>query len=394
MKINFLNINKIVSITINILDKDSYEISGLLLKFVKNEIEIISEFKKVNSIEKFILQSGMKNPFILHFTGKGIINKKEVAGQFVHQSIILNAKIENFYFTDYIQGTHVFSSVIRKSIVHEFVENIEKHKINIIQIGSGPFLLSYIQSYIPESEFVTSNYLISFKNEEIIDFSKLKKESNFKYQIGNNSVSSDSIIALSNGSIFFSKTANKNIDLSDYSSLVNKGEEEAKQKKIFSSFSMFLMVFFLVILLGNYLYLGKLNSQFRDNSNILMEFVDEFEQIKILEEEKTRKETLLRTSGILSKKYISFYLVELTNSVPKGIEFSQFKVKPLKYEIKSRKKIEIDNQLILIKGTAKTSSKLSDWIDDLKSIEWIKKIDIIDYDFAKGLGVFNIKIVI
>ena len=171
-------------------------------------------------------------------------------------------------------------------------------------------------------------------------------------------------------------------------------KEEAKQKKIFSQFGFFMLTFFLVILLANYLYLGYLNKVYQDNSLVLAEYVEDFNEISKLEEEKNRKALLLRTSGVLTKKYVSFYLAKISATVPKAIAFSQFTVKPLKKEIKSNQKVEIDNHLILISGRAKASHHLSDWIVDLKTLDWVNKVEIMDYNYLNGQGEFSIKIII
>lgn len=391
MKFNFGNIKKVASISVY-LNGDGLRFDALILKFVKGEIEIQEEYNDLNTIEELTSKIGVQLPYVLNFNGKGVLNRKVDNSENKYQSILLNSNATDFYFTEYGLENNYYISVVRRSVVKQVVADIEAFKGCVINVSSGPFLLAGISQYIGKPSYTLHDYVLTFEKDKLIGFKKEVGNEKQWYLVGKQNIRGESLSALSNGVQFFNSAPE--FILPNDPPIFEKNYEEAKQKVIFKQFGFFMLVFFLVLLLGNYLYLGHLNKTVQSNAFLLAEYTEDFAKINELEEEKTRKEILLRTSGVLTKKYISFYLVEIAKSVPKEVVFNQLTVKPVKKEIKDKHKIEIDNQLILVNGISKSSSHLSDWISDLKKIDWINKVEIVDYEYAGGNGEFAIRIVI
>ena len=89
---------------------------------------------------------------------------------------------------------------------------------------------------------------------------------------------------------------------------------------------------------------------------------------------------------------MSFYLSEIGLSVPSQISFESIEVRPLIKDIKKKQKIEFNDRLIYIKGFSATSEMLSEWIEDLKTKDWIQKVEIIEYNLIKNQGAFKLEI--
>ena len=157
---------------------------------------------------------------------------------------------------------------------------------------------------------------------------------------------------------------------------------------------MAIMLFFLTILTLNYFYLNHLNQVVLDNSFYLSEYDAQLAEIADLNEEVQRKENLLQSSGLLNKNFLSFYLMEIANSVSKEIIFDEIVLRPLKDEIKPRKKIAFEEHLLLVNGRAKTSHILSRWIEKIEQYEWLSKVDILSYDYVHNEGVFELEIIV
>jgi len=391
MKFQFGNIKKIVSLSVH-FEGDHTSIEAVVIKFSKGEIELLKSAGGFQNMQEVIKKFGHQLPYILHCSGKGILNRVVDQSENYKQSVLLNANPADFYFTDYTQGNKVYASVVRRTVMDEWVEALKAEKATVISISSGPFLIMAIAPYLNKSVLDTRFYSLTVEADQLKNFAKQDEPKRSFYQVGTGSADEKNVSSIAHGVLTFSENPIFSLPKNDAIFKVNK--EEAKQKVIFSQFGFFMLIFFLMVLLGNYIYLGHLNKVFSENTFLLAEYDEEFNQINELEEEKTRKEILLRTSGVLSRKYISFYLAEISNTVPRAISFSRFTVKPLKKEIKQKLKIEIDNQLIFVKGTTKSPSHLSDWILELKAFEWVRKVEIEDYNYSKGLGEFNIRIVI
>ena len=102
----------------------------------------------------------------------------------------------------------------------------------------------------------------------------------------------------------------------------------------------------------------------------------------------------MKSSGLLNRKFLSYYLMEISNSVPKEIALNTVVVRPLVKEIKKRHKIEFHNQLVQVTGQSKSSEMLSRWIDDLKEEEWLSTVDILDYTYSKNIGNFELELAV
>jgi len=168
--------------------------------------------------------------------------------------------------------------------------------------------------------------------------------------------------------------------------------KEAKERFVFKRFSAAMLIFFLTILSANYFYLNSLNAQIVENSSRLSLNETQLSQLAQLKEEKQRKENLLRSSGLLRNSFLSFYLMELSTSVPPTISFDRMEVRPLLNEIKDKHRIEFMEQLITLEGKSKSSQILQKWIDELEEKEWVNKVEILSYEFIKGVGNFELQI--
>lgn len=391
MKIRFGHINKLISISVQFSGEQEC-FNGVNVKYKNQEIEILNQFSSIKSFEKLVDEIDINLPVLLHFEGKGILNKKFNRNTNYHQEVVLNGNTDEFYFTDYVEEDTVYTSVVRRAMVQNILERLKKEKVFVVGVSSGPFIVMSIYEYLKTDDLQTSFYKLTVKNEQLSKYNGTDSHESRLYKIGSKSVENTAISALAHAALFFQPSSK--IILPKKSEELKDNIEESNQKVLFKQFGFSLMTFFLIALFANFLYLKHLNRKHQSNVILLAKHTETFSQISNLEEEKTRKETLLRTSGILTKKYISFYLATVSNSAPKEVTFTEFIVKPTKEEVKNKYKIEVDNQQLTIKGMTKSSQYLSEWITDLQAFDWIRKVEIEEYAYKKGFGTFYLKIII
>ena len=391
MKLQFGTIKRLISLTVfRNGQNDIY--NGFEIKFHKGEIEIVNQFKNIIGTETVIKSIVKNKPVLLHIEGKGVLNKKHEVGPGSNPQIIPHGEHDDFYVTNYTQNHSVYASIVRKTALEGILSEFNEHKIMVISIASGPFIMMAIEQYLDKAQLISRQYKLTVNDHKILDYQKYDANESQLYRIGKDTVSENGISALANAAIFFQPVSS--IELPEKDEWALKNIEESEQKVLFQQFGFGLMIFFLIALTGNYLYLQHLNKVHQSNVFQLADFTETFNQINQLEEEKTRKETLLRQSGVLTKKFVSFYMATITNSVPKEISLTEFTVRPTKDEIKAKYKIEVDNQLLMIRGIAKSSHDLSDWLTEIKTFDWIRKVDIEAYEYTKGQGEFYLKIII
>lgn len=89
----------------------------------------------------------------------------------------------------------------------------------------------------------------------------------------------------------------------------------------------------------------------------------------------------------------SFYTNSIIQGLPNSIILSGLIYQPLLKSIKPGQSVETNINTIIISGESNNSEQFSKWIGDLEAIEWIKKVEISNYeDVSKSLSNFNLKI--
>jgi len=394
MKFDLGHIKKLVVVHA-VLKGNAAVFHYLTLKKVKDEIQFLAQGEGFSDLDDLLKKTGKNLPVVLHFSGKGILNKKAIKQENFHHSILLNANIDAFYFTDYLEEKYAFSSVIRKDVVGGYLTRFAENDVHIISISSGPFHAALLGEIINKPNLVVMATKLSLKADSILDFSKIAAGEEIEQRyilLGNERIPNNLIPCAAAGAAFFNP--NPKVVFPENETVFTTNFEEAKQKNIFTRFGMGMLFFFLVLLFTNYMYLGHLNQVVMDNEVYLSEYNEQLANIADLEDEKNRKEKLLQSSGLLNKNFLSFYLMEIANSVPNEIIFDEIVLRPLKEEIKQRKKIAFEEHLVLVNGRAETSHELSKWIEKMEEKEWLSKVDILRYEYLKNEGVFELEMIV
>lgn len=389
MEINLGYITKIASVTV-VLTEKGYTFNLVVVKNKKNRFDIVKNESDIPDVPTLLKHAGKYTSFILHFAGKGILNKKVENVSNYRNNILFDSNQEEFYFTDVQTSSHIFSSMIRKNVVEEIMQEFNTKLNHIISISTGPFLISSIKDYISSSKILADGFVLFFEKDTLIDFKKDELAEKRSYSFDKKILRENEISALAHAVAFFQKE--NNIIYPEEETIFIDAKKEAEQKNIFMRFGAGMLFFFLFILMGNLVYLDQLNDTIENNYEELMLSEQTLQQLGIYKEEKNRKEKMLNSSGLLNKKFLSYYLMELANSVPQDISFSSISIRPLMKEIKKNFKIEIEENLIFVSGESTSSNVLSEWIKELKRKEWVGKIDIISYIYTKGRGEFELKI--
>ncbi len=367
----------------------------LTLKMAKSEIVFVKKGEAFLHIEDALKAMKANLPILLHFSGKGILNRKTNQHENYRHSILLNANSDNFYFSDYFEQGEVYSSVIRKDVVEEVIKSLEEKKRIVISFSSGPFFATILNKVLDKSDFTVDGHTLHFQQQKLVGFTKLTDlyaNTLDTILLGDERLNLRLISCAATGAAFFNPS--DQFVFPNYDRIFVQNLEEAKQKNIFTRFGTAVMLFFLVLLFSNYVYVGFLNQQVTENSIFLAEYDETLTQIVDLEEEKDRKEKLLQSSGLLNKNFLSYYLMELGNSIPSTISFDQIIVRPLTDEIKQRKKIAFEEHLILLNGRTTSSHVLSRWIQELEEKPWLEKVDILGYEYANSQGIFELEMVV
>lgn len=389
MKFELGKISQIFVIHIE-LRSDNVFYHFLILNYVKDDVTLGNRGEMYKDVKEVLKNNKNGSPIALHFSGKGILNRSVTNNENYRKKILLNGNIDNFYFTDVLDDKTIYSSIIRQDVADKFIEHFKKEKGIVVSISSGPFITVNLSQTLQLKSIYNQGYLIEFNESfKIRFFEKNDEAKKGNLKLENDSVSYNLIPAASVGLNFF--YSNEQFQLPEFSEKLGN-IEESKQKKIFKLFSYFLLLLFFGVLAGNYFYLSFLNQKVIDNSSYLLAYDSQLETIAKLKSEKERKETLLTSSGISSSEFLSFYLMEIGNSIPVEILLNEIDIKPISKGIKDKEKITFDDKKVIILGKCKGSEILNNWIEELELKKWIYQVNIVDYELNKNIGDFHVEL--
>ncbi|NJM78603.1 MAG: hypothetical protein HC854_01340 [Flavobacterium sp.] len=312
-----------------------------------------------------------KLPVILAIDGKGVLNKKIDDTNDVDLAWQKNIDFNAIYHTSYTLKSKTFMSFCRKNVVEDWFFFFESKKIQIIDAYVGSFLSILLAENLNTDSIVSGNLNLKLKENELVDFAKLEVTPNLNYTITENSVSNFTLPLYGIAVHYF--VQNESVSKSKWN---NKSIEEVVYRKAFSVFGLIMLIGFLIALLISYLSIqyyaaknGELNMQ-----NIYSNKT--YQQIVSLEKQKKDKEKIIKDSGFLSEKFLSFYAYEICKSIPNSISLDELDCAPLQKIVKHNEKVEVTPGTILVKGKTIDEDEFNNWLRSLKKFDWIAKFEL------------------
>lgn len=320
-----------------------------------------------------------------------VINNQNVLSKITHseqsdaQKLVYksfpNINIEDFYFEVLSENQIHFISICRKDYVDAIIQEYSKQKVLITSISLGNSIISTIKSFIKEQDIFTSNALVSIEDGYIKSIDKTLTENKF-YEINGLRVSNCEVLSFSGAiqSVLKNNYTTANLAVKHHVLL-----NEFKQVRFFSQFLKFSGVFILGILLINFLFFNHYFNEVNELQEVTSINESAKQRIIVLNESVSKKQKLandlLKSNGSRS----SFYVNSIMNSLPETIQLSDYEYQPLIKRIKLEKPITLDAKVITVSGRSNDSKLFSNWIVELEEINWINKVDIINYGLALNL---------
>lgn len=382
IKLNDLNV-------VGVIKKEDYEIYNLLtIKKRANKISMVSK-QTFESFDALAKMSNKKIPLLIVIEGKGVLNKEINFENEADVNWQKNIDYNAIYYTDLKGLKSNFISFCRKNIVEETTSKFQKNNFQIVDVYIGSFLAVLLNDVLKEEVLFSNDLRLEFENNKLISFAKQNETiKGTDYQIGEEIIS-NFFLPLYGAIIHFfvqPKEVSKTIN-----SALNS--EELIYKKAFRILGITMLGGFLVSLLLSYFliqYYGTRNSELNQETVFSNQ---SYQLILSLEAQKEKKLNILKESGVLSPKFLSYYGYEIIKTIPVTISLNELNIIPLKEEYKENKKAFFDSKTIVVKGETFQESSFNHWLEGLKKMEWVHRFEIISLKKDKqNKSIFEIKI--
>ena len=389
---NFVKGTKVLGIDYFINSDGQIDLNCVLLSQKKGKILIEKLFDEITSIDQLNDDDLKSLPVILSVDGKGVLFRisEQVKNQKLIHHILPNAKEEDFYLQSVpANDNKIVISAIRKEVLNAILDKLKQIGMQVYNLYVGPLAVNNLQGIINESLYCTQKYEISQEAGLIESIIKLAEPKLNYVQIGDDEVTSESILAYSTALGFY---------LSDSDSELIETVEESKKeylyKRGFVKAGWFSLAFFFTLLMINFFFFNTYNSKLNQLTFSYNQNKELLKKLESLKDEYLIKEQYFVNTGFLDASRLSYYADRIAYSMPKNITLSGMEINPLNTKIKEEKILGFSMNKIRISGSVSQSIILNNWLKKLKKLEWIENVDILEYnqELASVPAIFELEI--
>jgi hypothetical protein len=366
--------DSVSGIEIIIGDNKSLAISYVIVKKNKNKFHVIKTGIEHDSFEA-VANEIKKTPSLLSIDGKGILHKIIPIEENTNplEKILPNASEIDFYIQQYISSdTTNLISISRKDLIDEIILKAQSAGLLISGICLGPINVDSLGQ--EEVTILTKTQKVEIKKGKIQNIEKSVQEKLSTYTFEHIDITVDFIVAFSNAVSQFKTDFNTSFRLQ-----INNLSEEFYYSRLFKLFSLFILTFILILLLVNFFIFSDLNNKNETFSTELGYSSEYTKKIENLSYEIKTKRELIEKSGIQRGSTISFYFDNIISEIPSGIKLRTFNYHPVVRKIKPGEEIEYSLNEITLTGVTKASVNIDKWIENIKSINWVKQVELNNY---------------
>ena len=379
----FSGLNKLISISIN-LSSEFPELEGGSFVLSNGDVNFESD---INDFKK---EEILKFPVVLTIEGKGVLHKftETSSDKIKLRNIIPNIKEEDFYinYTPNANGTWV--SIVRKDVVSKILEDKGVSIDNIVDLYLGPTAIQWLTEMSNELPSFVGGSELTYQNNQLQSIRK-SSEGHLKNRlIFGADLEFNKHLSFIGALVSFSKknSFHKN-------EFWTKNTSTLKDKKTFQNTLKLTLAILLLVFMGNMVFNQVLNGTYNEKAALALKNTDLVNQSVALQEEEDLRKEFIEKLGLEVNPQFAVFSDEIGETVPQSIQLSRLIVNPLKKAIRKKKLIEFKKEIIEIGGFCKSSQVCNEWVQELRTLNWVKKIELVEFKFNKdNIGEFIIEV--
>jgi hypothetical protein len=388
--------DKLAGVDMTLL-QEGFLLCVCVLERKKGVITLSKKQTDIRSLEELKTFLGEEIPIALSLSGKGILHKKiehstEKDRSKLLQQAIPNAKPGDFYLQTVRTAQHQFLSIVRKGTSDETAQLFAGQALPLISISLGGMALVSLLAFLPDlSQLNAGEHQLEIQSGELLRYQAgTKHEPQNTLHIGEETVAAPLAVAYASA---FQQFLPEQVEAEIPP--IQEQKEEFVQKGLFTKMGWGMLVFFLLVLLGNFAAFSYL-SQETDKLSVASTLQkSQLEELTLLKKEVGEKEKFFLNEGWTKNSQASFFADRIAETIPESILLTTLVVIPLDEEASREKRKQLfKDELIEMTGTCKRPIDLNGWIKRLKDFSWAKKVDVeqYTYDSAEKRGHFRVEI--
>lgn len=350
---------------------------AITIKRIGNKIRIVRQVHHAETMEALQLDSSM--PCGLIVTGKGVIYKtvqadRDATMEQLLSKAIPHAQSKTFITSSYFNDRDHLLTIARKDKIEEISNVLNRFTpVVALTVGAGCIseivpLLKNVSAFGHHRIQTTDTVLQSLVYNDELDEQE-------PVNLNGESIHASCLLSFA--------FAVRNSVLPVHSEIVAPAREDFLQHQLFRSGAKFALIYFLVVLLLNFLTYNHYHSladslQQRPETGSGLS-----DQLKELRSKVSERKSFLETSGLMNNTPFAWYADQLAHSMPDGIQLSRLAFAP-RMKLPEEDTIAFATSQVELAGNCSESSTLNSWLQLLKTQQWIRSATIRTYEKDPG----------
>lgn len=358
-----------------------------ILQSKKSKVEFLQKGQARDVSEICKLAKKSNSPILLSVTGKGIISKKIIfsendslqIGDLVKQHLpAINPN--EFYIQFYKNETNSgFLSICRKEQIDTLVKQFSDEKAEMVNAFIGPMICNALSGLTSTyNKIYTTLHQLDLLNGyvESIDTNATNNALN-SVSFGDLQINANDTISFASGFSYLTRQQNF---ISDDKAINILSSNHFEKLKIRILLLTLVAIVFVVSAINSVFFFQK----FEEDSALQLElnlYESKNAQITQLLDSYQKKKNLIEQTGIFDNKKLSIYADKIAASLPDEIVLREMYFNPEIGEVEEDSLMDFQERQLIIKGNCNKSLLLNEWVNVLKSLNFVKAVNLENFVF-------------
>ncbi len=366
-------VKQIAGVSIRLQGKNSFSFNLVVVGKEKGKVKIVARSLGLDSYDALFEKIPKGCPVMANLEGTGVLIKPAEFGEDGQVKGQIVSDASQFIIESYVRDGKGLVSIVRKDLHERVLEEFSKGKLDLISLRSYPFSIENLSAIIPlNGEHVIGGWKFNFTDEHIESIKPYSGEHFENYQVGDDLLHSDHLVAYADCLGFFMGNY-------DESEVNHTCLSEYVYKKMTQLLGWGVLAFLFLTLTANYL----VNDSYRKKYDVIAGEYDKnkslLQQLKKSESDLNKKESLIIKGGLSGTNDKTWYIDRAISLMPNQLVLSYLSFNPVLKKVRPGKEILLKNNAISIEGETKDTRYVHQWLTALKKENWIKEVEMISY---------------
>ena len=397
----YYHISEAAGVNITINENGETDISACTVGIKKNQLSFDKKIVDLTRLEDLAKQIPGKIPLALNISGRGVLQKQiDRIEEINHQNfdrVLPNANIDDFYVQQLNSGSSSFVSVIRKTEADRWIKSLEDLALCPLQLSLGPFAVQHIvpQLNVYGEELIFDGHAITRNEQQEWTGYKYAASAKSPFMLKVESEGINEKLLIPYAAAFQLLLSDKITQVNAPASHLGDALRQTIEERKFKTYGFLILAVFFVLLLVNFLLFSWLNTSNGRLGAEMSRTAQSTSDVQQLSDGIKQKEELLKTMGWEDNIDKSGLIDQLASLLPAEITWREATVDPLDLTAsRNQKTMAFYTRKIRITGNSEKIIPVNEWIARIKTIKWVKNVQLDSYTFNNELSTGQFTILI